>query len=79
MKLFVEEAHEDMVGAGYASDSIKASLQTRWQQRISMLRGVESYVSGLQSERELLIEQARSVPAEVHENLYAMPDFQAFG
>jgi hypothetical protein len=71
MKAFVDEAQEEMIGAAYASAEIKAGLQTRWQQRISMLRGVEKYISGLQFERQMLIEQSKpSVPREE----YAEPD-----
>ena len=63
MQKFVAEAQEDMVGAVYATDSIKASLQMRWQQRVAMLRGIESYVSSCESEKKLLLEEVtRSVP-----------------
>lgn len=66
MKAFVEEASEDMVGAVYASDSIKAALQMRWQQRTAMLRGVEKYISECEFKRQLAIEESQkpSVPRE---------------
>src|SRR6266576_1507531 len=63
MKAFVQEAQEDMVGAVYATDSIKASLQMRWQQRVAMLRGVESYISACESEREQLLLESREPPS----------------
>jgi len=64
MRAFVNEAQEDMVGAVYASDSIKASLQMRWQQRVAMLRGVESYIKSCEDERDMLLEMNKepSVP-----------------
>ena len=70
MKLFVEEAHEDMFQALYASNDIKAALQNRWQQREAMLRGVEKYISDCEMERQQLLSEARqplldrSVPVE---------------
>lgn len=66
MKSWVEEANEDMIGAGYAVDSIKAGLQNRWQQRVAMLRGVEKYVQACLDEREMLLEESkqRSVPPD---------------
>ena len=71
MRAFVDEAQEDMLGAVYATAEVKSGLQNRWQQRISMLRGVESYVQGCESERDMLLteareQQQRSVPAEVY-------------
>lgn len=67
MRAFVDEATEDMLGAVYATAEVKAGLQNRWQQRVSMLRGVEKYVQGCESERDMLLSEARqrSVPAEV--------------
>jgi len=62
MKAFVAEAQEDMVGAVYASDSIKAALQMRWQQRVAMLRGVEKYIDECEFERKMLIEEAKQQP-----------------
>ena len=69
MEAFVQEAQEDMIGAVYASDSIKAALQMRWQQRVAMLRGVEKYVSACENERTALLSevtQQRSVPTEIY-------------
>ena len=67
MHMFVDEAQEDMIGAAYATAEIKAALQNRWQQRVAMLRGVEKYIQGCESERDMLLEMnrlERSVPAE---------------
>ena len=65
MQRFVDEAQEDMIGAMYAADAVKAGLQTRWQQRISMLRGVKKYIADLEDERVQLLEEAKpSVPRE---------------
>jgi hypothetical protein len=66
MEKFVAEAHEDMFGAVYASDAIKANLQNRWQQREAMLRGVKQYVGDCEEQKKLLIESVtpRSVPVE---------------
>lgn len=63
MKEFVAEANEDMIGAVYATDSIKAALQMRWQQRESMLRGVQKYVEGCESERLVLLEMSKQEPS----------------
>ena len=63
MKAFVAESQEDMVGAVYASDSIKAALQMRWQQRVAMLRGVEKYIDECEFERRVLIEEAKQQPS----------------
>ena len=66
MQSFVDEAMESMIAAPYASDAIKAAMLMRWQQRISMLRGVEKYVSSCEDERKVLLEEIkqtdRSVP-----------------
>jgi hypothetical protein len=62
IKAFVDEAQEDMVGAVYASDSIKAALQMRWQQRVAMLRGVEKYVTECENERDTLLEMSKEQP-----------------
>lgn len=66
MRTWVDEAQEDMIGAGYAAAEIKAGLQTRWQQRVSMLRGVEKYVNACLDEKKLLVQMSaqRSVPTE---------------
>ncbi len=58
MKAFTDEAHEDMIGAVYATAEIKAALQNRWQQRISMLRGVESYIKACEEEKQQLLLEA---------------------
>jgi len=73
MKAFVEEAQEDMIGAVYATDAIKASLQMRWQQRVSMLRGVEKYIDECEFERKLLIEESKQQPSVPREE-YAEQD-----
>lgn len=59
MKSWVDEAQEDMIGAGYAADAVKAGLQNRWQQRVAMLRGVEKYVGACQDEKEALLLEAK--------------------
>ena len=66
MEKFVEEAHEDMFSAVYASDAIKAALQNRWQQREAMLRGVKKYIQDCNDERKMLLDSVtpRSVPVE---------------
>ena len=82
MKAFVEEASEDMIGAVYASDAIKANLQLRWQQRVSMLRGVEKYISDCEFKRQLLIEESKersSQYAERDKNLREWPDLSETG
>ena len=63
MERFVAEALEDMVGASFASDSAKAGLQTRWQQRESMLRGVKKYIAELEAERLQLLEEVKQQPS----------------
>src|ERR1700758_2956711 len=68
MKTFVDEAQEAMIAAPYAADSVKAAMLMRWQQRISMLRGVEKYIESCEFSRQQLLEeikpQQRSVPTE---------------
>jgi len=77
MKAFVQEAQEDMVGAVYATDSIKAALQMRWQQRVSMLRGVEKYISECESERDMLLELSKEPPSVPREDEYAREGLQS--
>ena len=82
MEKFVEEAHEDMFGAVYASDSIKAALQMRWQQREAMLRGVKDYLKGCADEKKVLLESiTRSVPpnAERDQEFTGREDFSEIG
>ena len=84
MRTFVDEASEDMIGAVYATAEVKAGLQNRWQQRVSMLRGVEKYVQSCEDEKNLLLDEARqqqqrSVPPNDSENLYEMPHQQTAG
>jgi hypothetical protein len=81
MKAFVEEASEDMIGAVYATDAIKANLQLRWQQRVAMLRGVEKYISECEFKRQLLIEESkeRSSHAERDQNVREWPNFSETG
>ena len=68
MEKFVDEAHEAMFAAVYASDAIKANLQMRWQQREAMLRGVKNFIEECQEEKKQLIESTqRSVPPEYAE------------
>jgi hypothetical protein len=68
MEQFVAEAHEDMFGAIYASDAVKANLQCRWQQREAMLRGVKAYITDCTEQKKLLLESiTRSVPPEYAE------------
>jgi hypothetical protein len=66
MERFVAEAHEDMFGAVYASDSVKANLQCRWQQREAMLRGIKAFVNECEAEKNTLVEtlNTRGVPPE---------------
>lgn len=65
IKRFVDEAHEDMFGAVYASAEVKAAFQMRWQQREAMLRGIQKYIADCEDEKTLLLETTRrdnSVP-----------------
>ena len=66
MQSWVTEALEDMRKSPYASDATKAALQMRWSQRESMLMGVDQYISDLQYDREMLLQESkqRSVPPE---------------
>ncbi len=76
MEKFVEEAHEDMFVAVYASDSIKASLQMRWQQREAMLRGVKQYLKDCQDEKKSLLElfeSAKSYDMLTQEQIHSVP------
>lgn len=62
---FVDEAHEDMFGAVYASAEVKAAFQMRWQQREAMWRGIQKYIDDCADEKVLLLETTRrdnSVP-----------------
>ena len=45
--------------APYASNEIKAALQMRWSQRESMLMGVDAYISDLQYDREMLLQESK--------------------
>jgi hypothetical protein len=68
MQSWVTEALEDMRKAPYASNEVKAALQMRWSQRESMLMGVDAYISDLQYDREMLLQESklnRGVPTEV--------------
>lgn len=52
---FVDEAHEDMVGALHASDAVIGGLTKRWQQRESMLRGILEYVQRCEDDKKRII------------------------
>lgn len=45
MQAWAEEAHEDMLGAQYGSPEVRSGLMGRWQQRETVVRAVEAYVS----------------------------------
>lgn len=68
---FVDEAHEDMIGAGQASDEVCGRLAKRWVQRVSLLRGIEKYIEQCENDRKRIIaeiderkRQAEGVPLE---------------
>lgn len=82
MERFVAEAHEDMFGAVYASDAVKANLQCRWQQREAMLRGIKAYVNECEAEKTMLVETLndRSAPhAERDQESTGWEDFSQTG
>lgn len=54
---FVDEAHEDMVGALHASDAVIGGLTKRWQQRESMLRGILDYVARCEEDRKRILQE----------------------
>ncbi len=57
MEGLVNEAHEEMLGAVYASVEIKAALLTRWQQREAMMRAVKSYIEDCKQQRSSILEE----------------------
>lgn len=79
MQRFVDEAMESMVGAMLASDSVKAGLQTRWQQRVLMLRGIDQYVALLEAERKQLLEESKPQPSVPREDQFAESDREVTG
>ena len=54
---FVDEAHEDMLGAVFASAEVKAAYLTRWQQREAMRRGIMDYIAQCDRERNRILEE----------------------
>lgn len=59
IQAFVTEAHEDMLANVDPRPRRIAWLQTRWQQREAMLRGIQSYISACESEKEMLLLEAK--------------------
>lgn len=57
---WVNEAHEDMVGAKPDdTDRTKANLLDRWQQREAILRGIKQYADDCQDQKQMLLEQIK--------------------
>ena len=55
---WVDEAHEDMVGAKPGdTDRTKANLLDRWQQREAIKRGILQYAQDCQDQKQMLLEQ----------------------
>ena len=62
-----DEAHEDIIGAAYATDTALAGLTRRWQQRESVVRSLKNYVQSCEDEIRLLLEESNqkgSVPLD---------------
>jgi len=57
IKEFVEEAHEEMLGAIHASDAVMGGLTKRWQQRESMLRGILKYIESCEDEKKRILQE----------------------
>jgi hypothetical protein len=71
IKEFVEEAHEDMLGAVHASDAVMGGFTKRWVQREAMLRGILEYVARCEDDRKRILQEIEerkkqydSVPVE---------------
>lgn len=69
IEAFVSESHEDMLANVDPRPERIAWLQTRWQQREAMLRGIKSYVAACEEEKKMLLMEAkeRSVPPDYAE------------
>lgn len=57
MESQVAEAHEDMLGAVFATAEVKAAYLTRWQQREAMCRGILDYIAQCDRERKRILEE----------------------
>jgi hypothetical protein len=56
MRGFVDEAHEDMVGAPKEiNDATLGQLTRRWQQREAMYRGIMDYVAQCDADRKRIL------------------------
>lgn len=53
----VAEANEEMLGAVYATEQIKAALLTRWQQRVAVQRAILSYIGDCEARRTRILEE----------------------
>ena len=58
----VDDAKEDMLGAGDKPDIVLAPLARRWTQRAAMVRDIETYIASCQTEKDALLQSLRSDP-----------------
>jgi len=63
-----DEAHEELLGAAYATDTALAGLARRWQQRESVVRSLKQYIAGCEEQKKMLLTEQleRSVPPETY-------------
>lgn len=61
-----DEAHEELLGAAYATDSALAGLARRWQQRESVVRSLKQYIKSCEEQKKMLLETEteRGVPSD---------------
>lgn len=55
----VSEANEEMLGAVFATVEVKASLLTRWQQRVAVQRAVLGYIDECSQRRTRILEEIK--------------------
>lgn len=53
----VDEAREEMIGAGGASDAHLAAMTRRWQQREAVVRDIRLYAESCQTEVNALLKR----------------------
>ena len=69
MESLVAEAHEEMIGAVYATETIQAGLLGRWRQREAMLRAVLDYVAKAERERQRITQEIAERAREREQDL----------
>lgn len=65
-----DEAHEELLGAAYATDSALAGLARRWQQRESVVRSLKQYIQSCEEQKKMLLESTE----QERSSEYAEPD-----